>query len=56
MKKYVMPSVKVLNIENNELICASLPIDPNETVNGGWTRGEGSWSSENWSSFDEEEL
>lgn len=53
MKKYIMPSVKVMKIENHELLCASLPIDTTEVVNGGWTREMGGWSSENWSDVEE---
>lgn len=55
MKKYIMPSVKVMKIENHELLCASLPIDTTEIVNGGWTREKGGWSSENWSDVEEDE-
>ena len=55
MKKYTMPSVKVMHIENHELLCTSLPIDSSEVVTGGWTRESGGWSSENWSEIEDEE-
>ena len=51
MKKYIVPAVKAMNLELENLIADSLKTDVGVTTpvnNGGWTR-EDIWNDSDWS-------
>ena len=51
MKKYIVPAVKAMNLELENLIADSMPTNGGATTpvnNGGWTR-EDNWNDSDWS-------
>lgn len=55
MKKYIVPAIKAMNLELENLIADSLKTDVGVTTpvnNGGWTR-EDNWNDSDWSEDEE---
>ena len=51
MKKYIVPAIKAMNLELENLIADSMNVNENVTTpvnNGGWTR-EDNWNDSDWS-------
>ena len=51
MKKYIVPAIKAMNLELENLIADSMGANKNVTTpvnNGGWTR-EDIWNDSHWS-------
>ena len=55
MKKYIVPAVKAMNLELENLIADSMPANGGVTTpvnSGGWTR-EDIWNASDWSEDEE---